>query len=523
MLKLFYGNVSSGTLDDYSSYGDQDVERFAGYVEQQIVRNEIIKQGSLALGVQIERNDVEAELKKSDIPVTDERVDVLMAQDLVEKQVPSTQPQAHVQAMLLENESVAQEAIARLQAGESFEQVANALSKIPDYKIINGDLGWVTAREADLTVGSTEFGNTILETNVGFLNTLVYDDTVSKAFGYWVIKVIEKNDATDTASATIHVKGVLVGTEQEAYDVIDRLNAGEDIDELAKQLSEQTGAADNGAEMGWMTKSQDDSPLSILFDLPLNGISAPISDNQTQTKGGYWIFNVLEKDDNRSLTSKQQNTLVDDLIDRLYAELEKDPNYKVESLLTEEMRVSAINEVVLSQGEGSVLMRSSSLPYGEVGVTYYYQLEAYGNQKGNTWSIVQGEMMAGLNLDGATGVISGTPEIAGGSSITLEVNSGHHYWRQDFVVRVLIPVTVTTSSLPEAQVGVRYFATIEVFGEANIYTWSIVSGSLPDGLSLGENTGNISGIPTTQGSYEFTVHVDDGLGKATKALSLNVQ
>jgi len=523
MLKILYGNVSPDSLYDYSDYGEQEIEQFAGYVEQQIVRNEIIKQGSFALGVQIERDVIKADLKKSDIPVTDEHIDVIMAQELVEKQVPSTQPQVHVQAMLLENESVAQEAIARLQVGESFEQVANALSKIPGLKIINGDLGWVTAREADLKVDSTKFGDMISGADVNVLSDPLYDDSVSKTYGYWVIKVIEKKDATDTTSASIHVKGILVGTEQEAYDVIDKLNAGADIDELAKQISQQSGAADSGAELGWISEGYDYGGFDVLFDLPLNEVSAPIGDNQTVTKGGYWVFNVLEKNDNRELTTGQMNMLVDDLLNRCSAELQKDPDYSVEILLTQEMRDLALDEVVLAQGKGSVIIGTASLPYGEVGVSYFYQLEAYGNQKGNTWSIIEGDLIDGLSLDGSTGVISGTPKIAGAHSITIEVDSGLHYWTQDLVLRVLIPVSVITSSLPDGQVGVYYSVTFEVLGDTFTYTWSIISGSLPDGLNLDETTGNIYGTPTIEGMYEFTIQVDDGLGKATQTLSLSIQ
>jgi parvulin-like peptidyl-prolyl isomerase len=524
-LEIFFGNVPSSFINEYSDYEDQEIEAFASYVEHQIIQNEIIRQGSLALGVRIEDSAIEAMLKESNMPVTDERIDLLMVQELVEKQVPSTQPQVHVQAMLLESENVAREAIARIQAGVLFEQVANSLSKIPDYKIINGDLGWVAGREADLTVDSTKFGDIILGANAGVLSDPVYDDTVSKSFGYWVMKVVDRNDATDTHSTEIRIKGILVGNEQEAYDLIDKLNAGADIDELAKEFSQLSGAADGGADLGWMSAIQDPGDFQVLFDLPLNEISAPISDNQSETKGGYWVFNVLEKDDNRALTAEQKNMLEDDLINRCYAELEKDPNYTVESLLTEEMRVFAINEVVLSQGEGSVFIRTNSLPVGEAGVNYFYQLEAYGNQKGNTWSVTEGNLPKGLSLDGSTGVISGTPEYAGFYSLTIQVDSGLYYWDHDFVMRVLLPISVSTSSLPDAEVGVGYSAILEVSGDitANtLYTWSIISGSLPEGLNLGEATGYISGTPAAAGTYDFTVQVDDGLAKATRTLSITV-
>ena len=115
-LEVFYGNVPTSALNDYADYGEPEIESFANYVEEQIMQNEIIRQGSLALGVQIEDSAIEAKLKESNMPVTDERVDLLMVQELVEKQVPSTQPQVNAQAILLESENVAQEAIARLQA-----------------------------------------------------------------------------------------------------------------------------------------------------------------------------------------------------------------------------------------------------------------------------------------------------------------------------------------------------------------------------------------------------------------------
>ena len=37
------------------------------------------------------------------------------------------------------------------------------------------------------------------------------------------------------------------------------------------------------------------------------------------------------------------------------------------------------------------------------------------------------------------------------------------------------------------------------------YTWSVVNGALPPGLSLNASTGVISGITTTKGTYNFTV------------------
>jgi hypothetical protein len=56
------------------------------------------------------------------------------------------------------------------------------------------------------------------------------------------------------------------------------------------------------------------------------------------------------------------------------------------------------------------------------------------------------------------------------------------------------------------------------------YTWSLVSGSagLPNGLTLSAS-GVISGVPTAQGTYDFTVQVTDyGQSMVQKPLVLTV-
>jgi len=84
-------------------------------------------------------------------------------------------------------------------------------------------------------------------------------------------------------------------------------------------------------------------------------------------------------------------------------------------------------------------------------------------------------------------------------------------------------LTIVTDSLPGALAGAPYSATLQAVGGTPPYSWSIVSGGLPDGLSLDPATGVISGIPTQVGSFNFTVQVQDSvLATDTQALSLQV-
>ena len=69
--------------------------------------------------------------------------------------------------------------------------------------------------------------------------------------------------------------------------------------------------------------------------------------------------------------------------------------------------------------------------------------------------------------------------------------------------------------------GTAYSQTLAATGDTPI-TWSIESGSLPEGLSLESETGVISGIPTTVGTASFTVKATNAAGSDTKALSIDI-
>lgn len=89
----------------------------------------------------------------------------------------------------------------------------------------------------------------------------------------------------------------------------------------------------------------------------------------------------------------------------------------------------------------------------------------------------------------------------------------------------LTPLAITTTSLPSAVLGTAYSAALAASGGTPAYTWGLASGALPPGLLLAATTGAISGTPTSDGTYSFTVRVTDSAVPAqttTKALSITV-
>ena len=84
-----------------------------------------------------------------------------------------------------------------------------------------------------------------------------------------------------------------------------------------------------------------------------------------------------------------------------------------------------------------------------------------------------------------------------------------------------MPPTIVAESLPDGMEGEAYSNRLTAKGTAPI-TWSIVSGILPEGLRLNEDTGEISGTPAGEGTEVFTVMAVNDLGEDIKELSITI-
>jgi hypothetical protein len=120
-------------------------------------------------------------------------------------------------------------------------------------------------------------------------------------------------------------------------------------------------------------------------------------------------------------------------------------------------------------------------------------------------------------LNAATGVISGTPDLAGSTGLTFQVadsvpataNSGP-------VTLVVDPVlTITPLSAPGATPGSPYTLALTATGAQGAVTWQVISGTLAPGLSLDSLTGVISGTPSSA-LGGFTVQATDATGNTAQ-------
>ena len=165
--------------------------------------------------------------------------------------------------------------------------------------------------------------------------------------------------------------------------------------------------------------------------------------------------------------------------------------------------------------QGGPVIAELTLPAGAVNVPYSTTLHV-SNGTGTgpfTWSIVSGNLPAGLSLNSTSGTISGTPTTIGNVGFGVQVTDAKSLtMTRNLSINIRGAVSVTPASLPGGTVGIPYTASLAATGGVLPYTWSVNSGTLPDGLALTTNpdsTATISGTPTTLGLSTFTVQVAD--------------
>lgn len=67
---------------------------------------------------------------------------------------------------------------------------------------------------------------------------------------------------------------------------------------------------------------------------------------------------------------------------------------------------------------------------------------------------------------------------------------------------------VLTTIVPTAVQGTQYSMQLQATGGTAPYSWKVTAGALPEGLTL-SSSGVISGVPSGQGQFSFTVEVVD--------------
>jgi hypothetical protein len=169
----------------------------------------------------------------------------------------------------------------------------------------------------------------------------------------------------------------------------------------------------------------------------------------------------------------------------------------------------------------AVAINTASLANGDVGAGYSEPIIANGGNGSYTFAKASGTLPSGLTLSSA-GILSGTVTTQGSYSFTVSATdslgstASHNY-----TITINPTLAFTTTALPDGDVSSTYAQTIAVAGGSGTYAYTVISGTLPTGLSL-STAGVLSGTPTTPGTFTFTVNASDTLrGTASESYTVS--
>jgi hypothetical protein len=175
---------------------------------------------------------------------------------------------------------------------------------------------------------------------------------------------------------------------------------------------------------------------------------------------------------------------------------------------------------------------TNSLPGATRLIPYSVQLLATDPNPSDvlTFVVVSGSIPSGLTLS-STGLLAGTPDLTQTTNFTLRVSDprglfADHAFSLPVAQGNTPPVWQTPSTLGEAIGGASLaYALIAVDADPDAtLTYTLVSGTLPPGLTMGSN-GILTGLtqevdnPT---NYTFSVNVSDGIDTVLRTFTLTI-
>jgi hypothetical protein len=103
----------------------------------------------------------------------------------------------------------------------------------------------------------------------------------------------------------VRMRQILVGTEDEARSVVERLDGGEDFGALAQELSLDSATKGKGGERDWVARDE----LNLSYAGEVLALEVGTRSQPIPGPGGYYIFEVEEKQPDREVTPEQKSSI----------------------------------------------------------------------------------------------------------------------------------------------------------------------------------------------------------------------
>ena len=330
-------------------YYGRDNPDSLGVIGQQVLsfieESELVRQGAEELGISVSDEEVAAEIKNYDLSQEYRelfRTELLSLEvfEHFKSQSPENAEYRHVLAMFLESESKASKVRDGIEAGDDFGEMAELVSVDSYTRGEKGDLGFLIKEVLALPgfLGSDVASDYAFNAEVGTLSQPIMDEGKVKVLGYWLLKVVEKDDDADAGRVNIH--GILLGSEDEAEMVKARLDSGQNFAALAAEFSQDKDSREQGGDLGWFgqdTIKPAFESFALNPEVVLGEVSEIAKDTAVVTTGGSWLFKVLEKED-REVSDDDRNLLAGTAYNDWLSSLRAKPENRIEILIEPEQR-----------------------------------------------------------------------------------------------------------------------------------------------------------------------------------------
>lgn len=376
---------------------------------------------------------------------------------------------------------------------------------------------WKTDSDGNVTsAGETQPGDNYIHYNANDNILTLHNATIKKGLAY---------DQNTPAGSTIHGSAIGVLNQSGYAELTVQLEGSNMIDEVSTGIyvhSSGGGAALSIAGNGTLFIDSTFCPIQVIS---FNGNAALSIENAKVTATSSYYNGVTVQSGNSENSSASLTVNGGSL-----------------TATAQSSGVSGIRFVFGSGGSGSGTPNLT--------VSGNATVRANGSAGGitnNSSTGVQygtgGKETGGIIWNGTEGTVYGNVtlqedlEIGEGESLTLDggasLDAGNHNVIVDGGTldenlanslgdSVKYAPTITTASLPEGTVGTLYTAKLKADGTAPI-TWSVSDGSLPDGLNLNKEAGEISGTPSAEVTSTFTVTANSTYGSDSRELTLKIE
>jgi hypothetical protein len=335
------------------SQNSTDLSSMASNILDQIKQNEIIRVAAEKLGITATDEEAIQYITGTGWPINDAFIELARGSVIASKmrdqyfgpQVPTSDIQLLVKAMLVESATIGQLCKEQILSGANFTQLVEQYALDTASKDNSGDYGW-----HPISIFKNKFGSTIPydylsgpDIKVGDISYSLADNTSYKKMGYWLIRV---NERTDNTSA--NVSAILLPNEEQALAVRARLLAGEELGPIADNLSQYNPSIGGHGELGIILASDNVSAVfngyAFSPDSPLGEWSMPLKDNESYTRGGVWVIWVEDKADNKPLSTDDLDTLISNLYSDWITEINNAATDYVVSGMTQDLINFAIQK-----------------------------------------------------------------------------------------------------------------------------------------------------------------------------------